>query len=401
MWRFFCQFFSSQCRHNSAAAHMRAPLLALLLLQSHLPGLASAAAQSCTDPASCAAQSCTDPASCAAGAAMPLPPSAYLNLRNNLTVCRVTTGLWQVSGGHGYAVAGGNVQQALDDLCALIEAGFTSVDLADHYGPAEDLVGMLHEQRPEIAAKAVFLTKWVPRPGPMTRDAVLGALDVSRRRMRMRTLDLVQFHWWRYDDARYLDMVSRAQDLVREGVLRGVALTNFDTARLEEINSKLPVVSNQVSFSVVDTRVLTRMLAYMRAHDVALLAYGTLLGGLLSDAWLGAPEPRERELAATASLRKYHGFVRQWGSWELFQELLRVLRGVADKHGASVANVAVRYVVEHGAVALVGARVGLRHHAVENARVFAFSLDEEDLAGIQAMQAKGAMLRGEPGDEYR
>src|SRR5207249_11580675 len=88
------------------------------------------------------------------------------------------------------------------------------------------------------------------------------------------------------------------------------------------------------------------------------LTYGTLLGGLLSERWLGRPEPGRGDLN-TASLGKYKQMIDAWGGWSLFQELLAALKGVADRHGASIANIGARYVLDRPAVAgiIVGARL--------------------------------------------
>ena len=80
------------------------------------------------------------------------------------------------------------------------------------------------------------------------------------------------------------------------------ALTNFDTARLRIIaDLGAGVVSNQVQYSLVDRRPDIRMAPFCRDHGMTLLAYGTVLGGLLSEKYLGRPEPRRAELD-TASL---------------------------------------------------------------------------------------------------
>jgi aryl-alcohol dehydrogenase-like predicted oxidoreductase len=130
-----------------------------------------------------------------------------------------------------------------------------------------------------------------------------------------------------------------------------------------------------------------------------------LLGGLLSEKYLGRAEPGRSELD-TASLRKYKNMVDAWGGWALFQELLAVLKRVAGKHNVSIANVGVRYILDRPAVAgvIVGARLGLAEHIADNTRVFGLTLDGEDLALIGAVLAKSRdLLRlvGDCGDEYR
>src|SRR5215207_8445771 len=282
----------------------------------------------------------------------------HFQLSNSLTTQRLLNGLWQVSGAHGPI----DPRQALPAMLALHDAGFTTWDLADHYGPAEDFIGAFRRQfasrhgegrLPEIQA----FTKWVPYPGPMTRRIVEDAVGVSLRRMGTERLDLLQFHWWDYGDARYLDALKHLSDLRDEGRIRHLALTNFDTERLAAIAGHgIRIVSNQVQYSLVDRRPEPRMAAWCRDNGVSLLTYGTLLGGLLSGRWLGRPEPGGSELA-TASLRKYKQMIDAWGGWVLFQELLALLERIADRHGGSIANVATRYVLDRPAVAgvIIGA----------------------------------------------
>eukprot|EP00292_Cryptomonas_paramecium_P011318 CAMPEP_0113694022 /NCGR_PEP_ID=MMETSP0038_2-20120614/20022_1 /TAXON_ID=2898 /ORGANISM="Cryptomonas paramecium" /LENGTH=317 /DNA_ID=CAMNT_0000616225 /DNA_START=261 /DNA_END=1212 /DNA_ORIENTATION=- /assembly_acc=CAM_ASM_000170 len=298
----------------------------------------------------------------------------------------------------------------MTDMKALVDAGFITFDLADHYGPAEDFVGAFREQYlSSLPMDVAFLTKWVPRPGPMPLSVVDAALKTSQRRMKTETLDMVQFHWWDYADASYLDMLRNAQVLAARSprpALRSVSLTNFDTPTIRKIvEAGVDVVSNQCSYSVVDTRPADQMAAYCQARGIALLCYGSLLGGLLSDRWLGKPEPTAAQLD-TASLGKYARFVRSWGGWGLFQEMLQTLSGIARKHGVTIANVAVRWVLQQPAVAavIVGMRLGhtAAAHVEENRRVFGFALDAEDLAVIAAVQARARRVHpGEPGDEYR
>ena len=138
---------------------------------------------------------------------------------------------------------------------------------------------------------------------------------------------------------------------------------------------------------------------------MTLLAYGTLLGGLLSEKYLGRPEPPRAELN-TASLQKYKRMIDAWGGWALFQELLAALKQIADKHRVSIANVGVRYVLDRPAVAgvIVGARLGVAQHIADNARVFGFTLDADDHAMIEPVLAKSRdliKLIGDCGDEYR
>jgi aryl-alcohol dehydrogenase-like predicted oxidoreductase len=335
------------------------------------------------------------------------PAPSRFQLAPDLSICRVLNGMWQVSGAHGPI----DREAAVEEMFDYHDAGFTTWDLADHYGPAEDLIGEFRrrfagrygtERLPEVQA----FTKWVPHPGRMTRPVVDEAIGVSLSRMCVDRLDLLQFHWWDYRDERYLDALGHLADLQQEGKIRHLALTNFDTERLQLIVDRgIRIVSNQVQHSLIDRRSESRMASFCRDHGVSLLAYGTLLGGLLSEKYLGRPEPGRSELN-TASLKKYKNMIDAWGGWTLFQELLSSLKAVADKHRVSIASVGVRYVLDRPAVAgaIVGARLGTAQHISDSARVFGFALDEDDLTAVEPVLAKSRDLMrliGDCGDEYR
>lgn len=338
---------------------------------------------------------------------MTLPASSRFQFTADLTICRILNGMWQVSGAHGTI----DPARAVEEMFAYHDAGFTTWDLADHYGPAEDFIGTFRRQfaarcGAERLSEIEAFTKWVPRPGRMTRRVVEEAVATSLARMGVDCLDLIQFHWWDYRDESYLDALKHLADLQQEGKIRHLALTNFDTERLRVIaDHGVRVVSNQVQYSLVDRRPEIRMAAFCGNQAMTLLAYGTLLGGLLSEKYLGRPEPRRPELG-TASLQKYKNMIDAWGGWPLFQELLAVLKRIADKHRMSIANVGVRYILDRPAVAgvIVGARLGVAQHITDNARVFGFTLDADDLSMIEAVLARSRdlmQLIGDCGDEYR
>jgi aryl-alcohol dehydrogenase-like predicted oxidoreductase len=338
---------------------------------------------------------------------MTLPPSSRFQLADDLPMCRILNGMWQVSGTHGTI----DPEAAVQSMFAYLDSGLTTWDLADHYGPAEDFVGefrrRLASARGEQALSGLqAFTKWVPRPGRMTEQFVEENVALSLRRMDVDSIDLLQFHWWDYGDDGYLDAMDHLSKLRGDGKIKHLGLTNFDTEHLQRITGHgIRLVSNQVQFSLIDRRPEVQMVQFCLDNNISLLAYGTLCGGLLSEEYLGKPEPTRRELN-TASLGKYKQMIDAWGGWELFQELLETLKGIAGKHRVSIANLAVRYILDRPAVAgaIIGARLGVSDRREDNLHVFDFGLDEDDHRQIEAVLEKSRDLYqiiGDCGDEYR
>ncbi|MCG8481301.1 MAG: aldo/keto reductase [Spirochaetales bacterium] len=322
-------------------------------------------------------------------------------LGERLTTKRIATGLWQVAGGHGSIES----ESAVAAMASLYEAGLTSFDMADHYGPAEEIAGAFREMvRSRGGAPGQFFTKWVPEPGSIDDQGVRKAVERSCTRLRTDRIDLLQFHWWDYLEPGYIPAMESLTALREEGLVGELGLTNFDTAHARILLALgLPIVSNQVHFSLLDDRAAGDMSALCAATGMKLLCYGTVAGGFLSDRWLHKAEPAAADLAGNWSLMKYHRFIRVFGGWELFQELLRVLADIARKHGVSISNVATKWVLDHPAVAaiLIGARLGKSEHIADNLRLFAFSLDDEDRAAIRAVRSRAEPIPGDCGDEYR
>jgi aryl-alcohol dehydrogenase-like predicted oxidoreductase len=328
-------------------------------------------------------------------------------LIDDMEICRIINGMWQVSGSHGDI----KKDKAIESMLEHSKKGLITWDLADHYGSAEDFIKLFRKKLQdqgdsELLSKVRFFTKWVPRPQKITKQKVREAIDVSRERMGIECLDMLQFHWWDYGNKNYIKAMEYLDELREEGIIKHLGLTNFDTVHLQEfIDLGIPIVSNQVQYSVIDRRPEFLMQEVCSKNNIKLLVYGTLGGGLFTDRFLNKPKPYGSMLN-TASLYKYKNMLDRWGDWSLFQDLLNTLKNIAEKYDVSIANIADRYVLENPVVAgvIIGVRLGLSKHIKENLQIFTFSLDEEDLKMISEICSRTNNLLdivGDCGDEYR
>jgi hypothetical protein len=118
-------------------------------------------------------------------------------------------------------------------------------------GPAEVLVGR-YLKTPGVDREALqVLSKYCVFYGSematLTPASVRRAVDTSRQRLGVKTIDVMQFYWGDYSYDRYVDGALALSDLVGEGWMRGVGITNFDVPRCEAMaKAGVKLVSNQV-----------------------------------------------------------------------------------------------------------------------------------------------------------
>ncbi|KAJ5552301.1 hypothetical protein N7494_001679 [Penicillium frequentans] len=322
---------------------------------------------------------------------------------NGVNLPRIFTGLWQLS-----SPAWGSAPQSkiMEQFSKYVDSGFTAFDMADHYGDAEIIFGRYRSS--SAFSKSVFAaTKYcVFHPMKVSREAVVANIDERCQRLKSDSVDLLQFHWQHYEDSSYIQALKYIQEDTR---VKNLGLCNFDTEHMQKvIDSGVKVYTNQVQFSLVDSRPTVRMAALCERHDVKLLTYGTLCGGLVAERWIGKDAPDLYGETVTPSQRKYLAMINSWGGWALFQELLKTLHLIAQKHGVSLSNVATRWVLDFpyvGAV-IVGTRMGISQQCDESLASLGWNLDADDQKQIQDILNRSRRTEmfeslGDCGGEYR
>ncbi|KAI0455949.1 NADP-dependent oxidoreductase domain-containing protein [Xylaria acuta] len=317
------------------------------------------------------------------------------------SIPRMISGLWQLAGGHDERV---DIDAAARAMEPLINLGFNCFDMADHYGDAELVVGRFHAIS---SGNLLAFTKWCPpENGIKSFQAAEQAVDLALQRMGQKQITLMQYHVWDYSDDTYWHNLVHLRAMQKQGKIKHIGVTNVDAAHLQLlIETGFKIATNQISCSVLDQRLVRgRLASVCEKYNVGVLAYGTLLGGFLSEKWLDQPEPKDID-KLNWSLRKYLRFIQAAGGWELFQGLLRALSTVACEHGVSIAAVATRYVLGIPTVSavIVGSRLsaGSSEHAKRNLEAFSFVLSEDNHALIQKAQRGLLDIPGDCGDEYR
>ncbi|KPI40770.1 uncharacterized protein AB675_10725 [Cyphellophora attinorum] len=323
------------------------------------------------------------------GSMAPLPQIERTNLPGSTrSISRIINGLWQLAGGHDEHVDLASAAGVMDDL---IQEGFDTFDMADHYGDAELVVGKHNElARTTGNSKSVSFSKWCPEEdGVMSFENAEAAVDRALQRMGQERIELMQYHAWNFCDPTYLHNLTHLQRLQKNGKIGLIGLTNTDAAHLKLLlDSGFRIATNQVPTSVIDRRLTRgRLNDICLKHDVGILAYGTLLGGFLSEKWLDQPEPADDE------------------SKPLNWSLKKALDKIAKRHGVSISAVACRYVLDIPSVKaiIVGTRLtsDSKRYLPRNLETFSVELTEDDRVLIKEAQKGLTDVPGDCGDEYR
>lgn len=343
--------------------------------------------------------------SLATGGAALLLPGSPSRAQGNLLVPKVKVGSlelsqsiqgqWQLAGKHGAITE----EEGFQNMRNHVDAGFTTIDTADIYNASERIIGKFLQTEP----RATVCTKncWFRKLDKMEIIEVRLRVDEALKKLQLKQIPLTHFYWGVWDIARYAKAAVKLCQLRDEGLIQEVGVTNFDTIRLKELveENNLRIASHQLQLSVFDRRPLAGGMAdYCQSKGIKLICYGVTGGGLLSERYLGAPDPGNGGLT-TPSLELYYLSAKRYvGNWSRVQELLQTLKQVGQKYGVSIANVAQRYVLDcHPSVACILVGVRNSNHIAENVQTYSFKLDADDFKVINAVLDKGP---GPKGDVY-
>ena len=270
----------------------------------------------------------------------------YLEPELSRPVSKLGLGTWQFGArewGYGESYAG---REAARIVRRAVELGITLFDTAEAYGlgRSERILGEALGDDRERVFIATKIFPLLPIAPVVEQRAVASAV-----RLGVRRLDLYQVH--------------QANPVVRDGTtMRGmralqavglvgeVGVSNYSLARWQRAEAALgsPVLSNQVSYSLVDRLPERDLIPYARAHDRLVIAYSPLAKGFLSGRY--SAEQRPSNL-----LRRRNRLFRP-ESFARAEPLLRAVREIAEAHDATPAQVALAWTIrEPCVVAIAGA----------------------------------------------
>jgi aryl-alcohol dehydrogenase-like predicted oxidoreductase len=311
--------------------------------------------------------------------------------RTGLEVSAVGFGCWEVGGGYG-EVEEADFARAVDRA---LDLGINCFDTAEGYGmgASEQALGRALGHRRD---EAVVVTKFgmnyrdMPNLRDSSRARVVASIDKSLKNLGTDWVDVYLVHW---PDrlTPFEETMAALDDLVREGKVRHVGLSNF---KLEEIEACMRVRNVDVvqyGWNMFDRRMQREILPYCEAHGIGFMAYGSLCFGLLTgtfteDMDFGSGDWRARQ----GKMGNIKMFEALFGA-DTFPRNVRAveeLKEIAARYGKSLPQLALGWAIAHRAVstALVGCRTVAE--VEDNAGAVGWSISDDDLAEIDDLFAR-------------
>lgn len=236
--------------------------------------------------------------------------------------------------------------ELVDAIKAAVRHGYRSIDTAAAYANESSVGQAVREalQENNLSRADLFVTSkvWNADLGyKETRAAYEASLD----KLGLEYLDLYLIHW--PVQGKYKEAWRALESLYKEGRIKAIGVSNFQIHHLEDLmkDAEITPMINQVEFHPQLTQ--AELLQFCQKNNIQMEAWSPLMQGQLLD----------------------HA----------------VLQDIAAKYGKSVAQVILRWDVQQGVVTIPKSTKA--HRIVENADIFDFELTQEDMDGIQALNA--------------
>ena len=254
-------------------------------------------------------------------------PSLFLN--DGRTIPQLGLGTWPLRG-----------EDAAVAVSTAIELGYRHVDTAAKYENEEGVGEGI--RRAGVDRNELFITTKLDG-GYQGDDRAIAGLHACLERLGLDYVDLLLIHWPLPARGQFVSTWNTFEVLQQQGLAKSIGVSNFTPAHLEVLLAETDVVPavNQVQLSPAITRTATR--EYDAEHGIVTEAWTPIKGVL------GSP----------------------------------VLAAIGTKHGKTPAQVALRWHVQHGTVVIP--KTASPERMLENAAIFDFRLDEDDLAVISTL----------------
>jgi len=295
-----------------------------------------------------------------------------------IPVSRICLGTWAIG---GWMWGGTEEDESIRTIRTALDKGVNFIDTAPVYGfgRSEEIVGKAlkgYVPRDQVVVATKAGLEWNDK-GKVFRNSsrarILKEVEDSLRRLQTDYIDLYQVHW--PDPLVPIEETAAVMAaLLKEGKIRALGVSNYNAEQLEVFRRVAPLHSVQPPYNLFERQIEEAILPYATNHGLAILAYGSICRGLLS----GRMKPGTR--FEGDDLRQFDPKFRKPRFSQYLAAVSELDELAQHKHGRRVLELAVRWVIDRGAIALWGARHPQQLEPLSG--IFGWSLSKQDFKDI-------------------
>ncbi|XP_028033718.1 aldo-keto reductase AKR2E4-like [Bombyx mandarina] len=278
-----------------------------------------------------------------------------------LGVSEKSSGADQPAEEFGFDFDGTDIPKLLDALSYAIDIGYRHIDTAHFYRVEPEIGQVVQEKINEgvVRREDLFITTKVWQHYHRAADVEV-SLRASLHRLGLDHVNLVLMHWPMSisqegvdEKIDYLETWRGFEEVLKKGLTKAIGVSNFNIEQMKRLlaNCNVPPAVNQIEVNLNLSQ--TYLVGYCQANEVVVVAYSPFGTMVPSRATLNSPEPKLDNPAMLAIGRKY---------------------------GKTVTQVTLRYLYQRGIVSIP--KTVTKSRVLENASIFDFQLDDEDVATL-------------------
>lgn len=277
--------------------------------------------------------------------------------------------------------------ESMATISAALDSGVTLLDTGDFYGAGHNELLIREALRPRNREQAVVSVKFglmrAPNGSIVGNDvrpaAVKNSLAYTLRRLGTDYVDV-------YRPGRVFpgvpveDTIGAMAEMVEAGYVRHVGLSEVGAETIRRAHATHPICDVQIEYSLLSRGIEDEILPVCRELGIGVTAYGVLSRGLLSGHW-------SKDRAGSLTPFDFRASAPRFTGQNLDRnlELVEALRSLAHSRGATIAEIAIAWVLSRGddIVPLVGART--RERLAESLGALEVELTPDEVAAIEAL----------------
>ena len=311
-----------------------------------------------------------------------------------IKISAVGIGCWEIGGGYGSI----EETEFIKAVGRALDQGINSFDTAEAYGfgaSEKSLAKALGARRKEVVITTKFGVGYPDAPNyrDSTRKRVMESIEKSLKSLNTDYVDVYLIHW-PDRNVPFEEPMRALDELVKQGKVRAVGLSNFKLAEIERCMQARRVDVVQYCWNMFDRRMQKEIFPYCRDHKVGVMAYGSLAYGILTGTMseemdFGSDDWRSRR----GRLGNINLFQHLFGPDHFLKNLRAVeeLKPIAQRYGKSLPQFALRWTLSNPVIstALVGCRN--EREVNDNVGAVGWNISDADMKEIDAIFARNGV----------